>query len=386
MDLPNLEFLFSLNVVEVVFLAWLITYIGILSGLFYHYRRLDPQPEDPNRTDDVTLIIPFRNEEKNMIRLAQQLTDRLPQAWKVIWVDDHSDDASVRLIREWLDIWERLPWNVLSADGEGKKCALRTGIEAASSEIVVTTDADVSLSEYGFCGLIDPFLDKQIQLVAGPVMSQEGKGFFAKFQQIEWASILLVTGAFFRLGRPLMCSGANLAFRRQAFFEVGGYEGNEHILSGDDEFLLKKMADRFGPEALAYNFSMESLIYIPAERSVSAFLQQRIRWASKWQSHGSRLHALSAVLASCFASFPYLSLFLLVFGSVSGWLVGLIFIGRFLGDGVVLTKVLGGLGRRATWSLVALVDLVHPAYVLAVTYGVFRGGYTWKGRKNNIFH
>jgi hypothetical protein len=41
-----------------------------------------------------------------------------------------------------------------------------------------------------------------------------------------------------------MSNGANMAYRRRVFTEVKGYNGNDSIPSGDDEFLLLKVASR----------------------------------------------------------------------------------------------------------------------------------------------
>lgn len=386
MHLSNLGYLFSLSAVDAFFSGWLIIYVCATSYLYLRFRLLAPKPLATPQPFNVALIIPFRNESKNVQRLADQLAAFVPRSWEIIWVDDHSEDTSLQLLKSWIKAHEFEDWQVFTANGVGKKRALRTGILFSSAEIIVTTDADVILDHNAFCELISPFSNPNVNLVAGPVISQCRAGIFEAFQQIEWASVLLVTGAFFELGRPLMCSGANLAFRRKAFVDVNGYQGNEHLLSGDDEFLLKKIVQKYGPSSTVFLKTRNSLVFVPPAVSIGEFLQQRIRWGSKWRSHGSLHHTVSALFAVVFTIFPLFSLFFFLGGFLSGWLLGIIWIGRFLCDCLILGRVLKVLGLKLQLFYFPVASLIHPWYVFAVCLGIIRGGFFWKGRKSKLFH
>ncbi|HSI78594.1 MAG TPA: glycosyltransferase [Lunatimonas sp.] len=386
MHLSNPGYLFSLSVVEAVYFGWLIMYISIMIYLYFRYNRIESKPHWTSQPVRVALIIPFRNESKNVQRLAGQLAKSVPNSWEIIWVDDHSEDSSTQLLVSWIKTHEIEGWKVLAAKGEGKKRALQTGILCSSSEIIVTTDADVILAQDAFAELILPFSDPEVKLVAGPVISQQGPGVFDGFQQIEWASVLLVTGAFFEAGRPLMCSGANLAFRKETFLQVDGYKDNEHLLSGDDEFLLKKIAKTYGPSSTVFLPTRKSLVFVPPANLVSEFLQQRVRWGSKWRSHRSLSHAISAMFAVFFTVLPLFSLLFFLAGSLSGWVLGIIWIGRFMCDYYILSNVLKVLALDFHWFYFPVTSLIHPGYVLAVCLGVIRGGFSWKGRKSKLFH
>ncbi len=371
--------------VEGVYLVWLIMYVSIVIWLYIRYNRLEPRPSWVPETHKVALIIPFRNETANVQRLAGQLATHIPLSWEIIWVDDHSEDLSPQVLMSWIKSHGYEGWQVLPAKGAGKKRALQTGIAFSSAEIIVTTDADVILDQNAFRHLLLPFSDPDVYLVAGPVISQRGTGVFAMFQQIEWASILLVTGAFFEMGRPLMCSGANLAFRKKAFLEVNGYQGNEHVLSGDDEFLLKKITERFGSSSAVFLANEKSLIIVPPAERVKEFLQQRVRWGSKWRSHGFGLHTVIALLAVLFTVLPMFGLFFFLVGSMSGWVLGIIWIGRFVCDYLVLGRVLTALGLYMHRIYYMATGMIHPVYVFAVSLRVIRGGFTWKGRRSKLF-
>jgi cellulose synthase/poly-beta-1,6-N-acetylglucosamine synthase-like glycosyltransferase len=77
-----------------------------------------------------------------------------------------------------------------------------------------------------------------------------------------------------------MGNGANLAYTKQSFEDVKGFESIDHIASGDDFFLIQKMKKLF-PKDIYYLKSKEVIVTTKAEKNLSGFLNQRIRWASK---------------------------------------------------------------------------------------------------------
>jgi glycosyltransferase involved in cell wall biosynthesis len=93
-----------------------------------------PWPAAPHHR--VSVVIPALNEAESL----PLVLPRIP-LWvhEVILVDGHSSDDTVRVARE------HLPGiRVLTQIGKGKGAALRTGVEAASGDIIVTLDADGS--------------------------------------------------------------------------------------------------------------------------------------------------------------------------------------------------------------------------------------------------
>ena len=97
---------------------------------------------------------------------------------------------------------------------------------------------------------------------------------------MESLALLTVTLGSTGLKIPLMCSGANLLFRKSAWQEVGGY--SEHIAqqSGDDVLLMQAIWLK-NPESVKAQFHPDAVVYTEAPQSWREFLHQRKRWASK---------------------------------------------------------------------------------------------------------
>jgi cellulose synthase/poly-beta-1,6-N-acetylglucosamine synthase-like glycosyltransferase len=83
------------------------------------------------------------------------------------------------------------------------------------------------------------------------------------------------------LGYPVMCNGANLAYRRTAFFQTGGFRDNIRHASGDDQFMMSAIRKQFGKRSLVFNADPLSRVSTEPEATAGGFLNQRLRWVSK---------------------------------------------------------------------------------------------------------
>ncbi|MCC5936397.1 MAG: glycosyltransferase [Lunatimonas sp.] len=373
-----------------IFLLHATAYCGAIVLLWIAWRQqgrsVASSAEAVGHAAAVALIVPFRNELHNLGQMVHQVSTGIPAEWEVIWVDDHSDDGSMGFMEAVLRMHSFGSWRVIQSEGIGKKRALEAGIRAARAELIVTTDADVLFTGNPFASLVEAFSNKRVHLAAGPVLAAHGIGVLAAFQQVEWASVQLITGATFQLGAPLMCSGANLSFRRSTFFEVEGYAGNFQHLSGDDEFLLKKVAARFGRDSVAFVPDQHALVQIRPFRYWSHFVAQRQRWASKWRLHGSFGHAFGSVLGFFFPVCFLFSPLLFATGEAGIWLFGVVWMGKISFEGAALSAVLMRYGQQSHWSHYLWTSIAHPVFVAQVAVGAVRGNFTWKGRKSGLFH
>jgi biofilm PGA synthesis N-glycosyltransferase PgaC len=367
---------------EIVYLLFIFFYGLALWSMERLWRRERTSISNKEYGASKVILIPFRNETKHLPRLLINLADVIPSSQEVVFIDDGSTDDSYAIISGFIRKQNLSRWVLLKSAGIGKKAALTTGVDYTQAEIILTTDADCILPPDWVRSMSRPFEQPETQLVAGPVMAVGRNGFFARFQQIEWGSILLLTNCLFSVGRPLMCSGANLAYRKSAFIAVQGYSGNEMHPSGDDEFLLKKIVRHYGVRALAYLKEKEVLVETQPAASWSSFVQQRVRWASKWRLHRSAGHALSAGLAFLLAIFEFASIPLL-FGSMTMKLIFLLFwSAKILIEKRVLSKVLADFHLSQPLPYYIGTSFLHPIYVILVGIRVVSGNYSWKGRNH----
>jgi poly-beta-1,6-N-acetyl-D-glucosamine synthase len=360
----------AVSIILTIYILWLLFMI-------VNWLRIDTDYNE-NRTDTLfySIIVPFRNEVKNLPNLLHSLSQLKFDSYEIIIVDDHSDDDFEDILKGLKLTFKHIP---LPTGITGKKAALQLGIKAAKGDIIVTTDADC-LHKPNWLKVFDYyFSQREAEMVFGGVAFENDKRLFSQLQMIEFAPLIGTGAASLQLGLPAMCNGANLAFRKSAFDFVDGYEGNEHIASGDDEFLLTKIHHEF-PHKVFYAKQSDAVVTTSSCKTLGEFFNQRKRWASKWSANNSWYKSLLAVLiflstlatvASVFIITSYCSILIMV-------LLGV----KILFDGIFIALVLKSLQRPFSFFNYMIAQILYPIYVLIFGIAANFGKYHWKGRSH----
>ncbi len=115
----------------------------------------------------LSVVVPVYNEKRTILELLDRI-EKTPHEKEIIIVDDFSTDGTREILRE-LDTSARLPCArfFYQPVNQGKGAALRTGIAAATGDIVLVQDADLEYdpSEYGI--LIQPIVSGLADVVYG---------------------------------------------------------------------------------------------------------------------------------------------------------------------------------------------------------------------------
>jgi cellulose synthase/poly-beta-1,6-N-acetylglucosamine synthase-like glycosyltransferase len=355
------------------------SYVSFILGLCLGWRRLFSLPPGPVRPliHRVSVVIAARNEQGCLEMLLQDLTRQTATNFEVIVVDDHSDDATVAIADSIAQADSR--FRCIPASGEGKKAALTTGVLHATGSIIVTTDADCRVLPGWLQILTARFADSHTQLVCGGVAIRADT-FFATLQSLEFLSLIGSAGAAMALGFPIMCNGANLAFRKVTFQEVGGYTGNFHVASGDDEFLLRKIGARY-PGSLYFITHPQSVVTTRAARTLGAFARQRLRWAGKWRHNTSAYTVLVALYVWAIQVTTCASLVLVLTGGALQGVAAIFLVGKCLADAWFLRPVARFVGVRWHWPAFLFLQVLYPLYVIATGLLSNVLPNNWKGRK-----
>ena len=347
-------------------------------------RRCVPAPQ-PTRL--VSVIIPVRNEEDNIIRLLEgMLSQDFPAAsLEVIVADDYSEDATMFLAGSFADRHPGFPLKLLYSLPEeptaaGKKRAIERAVAMAKGEILLLTDADTGRGPGWISSMVSCFSLPGIQMVLGPVYFIMETNLLQKIQSLEFMGLMGSTAGSAALGYPVMCNGANLAYTRDAFFQTGGFSGNITYNSGDDQFMMSAVRKHFGKGSVFFNPDPLSRVSTRPEPSLAGFLNQRIRWVSK--SRGYRDRAVISVGAVTWSTH-----FLLLAGMLSGFFFpGFFFFSLFLWLVKIVVEfpmvwlMIRYFGKKELTGYYFIAQVFQLLYVpLAGILGLFLP-YRWKGR------
>ncbi len=335
----------------------------------------------------ICVIIPIRNEAQNILFLLQDFENQTfdKNYFEIIIVDDFSTDQTWHLIHEYQKT-SKLILKVIKLNKKNtispKKTAITQAVHLTNAELIMTTDGDCRVGKDYLRTMHDFYWQSDCpKFISAPVCFFEPKNFLEKILFIEFSSLILMGAALIALNKPSMCNGANLAFQKAAFLEVNGYEGFEHIPSGDDEFLLKKIAQKY-PHQIRFLKSRQALVRTqPPENLIDLYFQRK-RWASKWKLHqGWEVR----ILAVFIFGFHVLNIGLgvgLIMQKIQYWeiILGHFFL-KFLVEFWFLNLILNLFSSKKYILYIILLQFLYSLY--AVFFGIVAnwGGYEWKGRK-----
>ncbi|WP_340235184.1 glycosyltransferase [Emticicia soli] len=340
----------------------------------------------------ITVIIPVRNEAQNIISLLKDLEKQsyAKDKFEVIVADDDSTDNTLALLKEYQKISSiRLLINRLPPkenNASPKKRAINSSIQLASGDLIVTTDGDCRVGEHWLATIAQFQAEKGAYLVSSSVTfindaNSFTKSLWQKIQTIEFSSLIGTGACAMLVNKPNMCNGANLAYMKWVFQEVGGFAGNENLASGDDEFLMHKIAARH-PDKVYFLKSQQAIVETQAHESLKSFYYQRKRWASKWRHYNNPITTALAVFIFLANFSLVLTAILHLLSKISFENLLIIFAIKFSAELLFLLLVLSFLRKKSLIWLIPFVQIIYPCYV--TFFGFVAQGkneYVWKGRK-----
>lgn len=352
-----------------------IIYSLLILAFCYHWRDED-EPATRISVDNpplVSVIVAFRNEEKNLPALVESLLAQSYGKLEIILVNDHSDDNSLAVAKSYHD--SRIKVIDASDVVVGKKAALKLGYEKSSGEILYFTDADCILKRECIETIITEMLGKKYAMACGPVCYSNGKGFSNGIVQLEFLSLTGSGAAGFFMNRPFMCNGANFAVERKVYAEA---DLNKKYSSGDDVFLLHYADSKY---KVGFVQNEKCIVETQSPEGLGGFFAQRVRWASK--AGGYKNPFAIFVSASVF-----LMALILIASFVAGCICPIYFIVFFCllfmknaVDTYFIVYVLHFYRRGKLWWAILPLTLLHPLYIVSVAVTSLFYRPKWKGRR-----
>lgn len=342
-------------------------------------------------TTTITVLIPARNEQDKLpATLNAVLTQNYPDhLYEIIVIDDHSTDNTAQIIIDFCEnfsnvklirLAEYIDANVVQSF---KKKAIEIGVQNSENELIVQTDADCVMGNDWLKIIADYYEQHQPKFIAAPVIFFDEKNTFQRFQSLDFVGMMGVNGAGIFRKFHYLCNGANLAYKRETFDEVNGFEGIDQQASGDDLMLLQKIA-KHHPNDIAFLKNIAATTYTTPKRSLREFMQQRIRWATKTTNYPDKGVTVTWALIWLFCISIPVNLLAGIFVPALLWL-GLAQLAiKIVLDYIFLASVATSLDRK---DLVRM-SVYIPSIFLELTYvivigllGLFVKKYEWKGRQ-----
>lgn len=232
----------------------------------------------------VSILVPGKNEGKNIYKLVRSLREQTYTNYEVIIVDDGSDDATPMICRDlerhgYINKFFRMP------ERGGKASAANYGLQHASGKYIVHLDADSSLDRDAIEKILLPFYeDRRVKAVGGCVKVRNAEeSFCTVMQALEYMRTIqvgrMVSDMF---GLYHIISGAFGAFDAEAIREVGGWD----IGPGLDGDLTQK----FRKAGYKVRFAENAICMTSVPTKWSDLYKQRKRWSKSLIRFRMRKH------------------------------------------------------------------------------------------------
>ncbi len=393
MHINLMGFTNRLNLSSPVFYLYLLTLLLVVAYSAFivynlvYWRKVGYQRKEAlHKATKVSIIIPARNEEKNIAKcLASVLNqDYGREDMEIIVCDDQSEDHTRDVAKRILS-GSNVKNTILEAENQvsNKKSAIESGIRAATGDLIILTDADCVAGNTWVSALVKAYVPQVTTMLCGPVAIIGEASLCDKFQSLEQCGLSLLTGAGIAAGIPLLCNGANMAYSREAFYAAGGFNGINDIPTGDDTLLLFKMNKKF-PGTIRYIKSKEAMVFTGAQPGWSAFFQQRIRWASKGFRGGNYLNTAVGLLVFLSDLLLIISGFYLFFNTLYLPVFLLSIFLKSAIDFLLLTYAAKFFDKKNLLTVFLIAEPITIIYTSLVGFAAFVIPYTWKGRKYKV--
>lgn len=392
-------FLLLLFLITVAYLIIISAFsIGWFLIKYYHTSGKEPVTK-------VSIIVPARNEELNIENCLNDLIKQEypKELFEIIVINDASTDKTKEKIESFINSCSLLltPYpniTLLESSAPLKKAAITLGVNHATGDLIITTDADCRMGSKWLSTLVDYYEINKPKMMIAPVCMKNENTLFKKLQSIEFLSLIASSAGACKLRIPLMCNGANLVYEKEAFNEADGFNTDMKYSSGDDVFLMNKISKKY-PSKVHFIKNKDVIVCTDAKENISKLISQRKRWVSKIAGSYSfivarttnnyKLSTISTALVVYLFNLSLLILFILWLFSLvlsfkflvfSFTLFSYLFICKSLIDYPILSGITSFMNKKYFFRYFLPLEFINILYVSVIGIIGSISTYEWKGR------
>lgn len=323
----------------------------------------------------ISILVAARNEQANIRQCLQSLLeqDYPADCLELIAINDESEDDTLRIMEEVAAAFPgRLKIISTVSDRSavhGKARALAQGIDHATGEIFLFTDADCTPPPTWARSVVQ-HLTNNVDVATGFTIVGH-RTTFGTLQALDWLHLHAIASAALELGVLMGCIGNNFAIRRNAYQRVGGYRGMEFSVTED--FALFAAVLQAGGRGIFHCHPDAAMQTEPCP-TLFDVLRQKQRWARggiAMSAKGKMVLVIAVLMMASISIAPFYSL--------SMW--GIVWGCKFLCDLVLMIPTMARLRMLPLLRHFLLFEFYFIAQALVTPLLLFRRTVVWKGRR-----
>ncbi|MFH1320302.1 MAG: glycosyltransferase [Bacteroidota bacterium] len=317
-------------------------YFGIFGKLALYNKRSSLKVTYP-----VSVIICAMNEARNLLTNLPSVLEQEYNDFEVIVVNDSSNDETADVLDKFLKKYDNLKVITIKNgdDGNissGKKLALTSGINAATNDLLLLTDADCAPAGKLWISTMQSNFMAGIDIILGYCTYKKTTGLLNKLIRFDAFFVALQYLSFSLIGKTYMGVGRNLAYRKSLFMKNMGFESHFNIQSGDDDLFVNESATN---DNVRIEIQNEAHTISEAKTTLwDWLLQKRRHLTTGFYYKFNQKILLGTFYLNCF--FFFLALFTLLSMGYKRNIVLFLFAFQLILQYVVIKKCMNRLGER----------------------------------------
>ena len=336
------------------------------------------RPNYPDTWPTASVLLAARNEESNILRCLEALSQVDYPHLEVIVGDDRSEDGTAEVVQSFQRTHPDFNLKLVEIEGLYPQTMAKAAVLAelahhTEAAIFLITDADIAVPKTWAKELVAYYQNERVGIVSGTTYIT-GKGIWGNLQSIDWIYFMCLVETFHQAGVNTTAIGNNMSIRAKTYWETGGYENIPFSITED--YKIYQKATALGWKAINVCNAKVLAIGNPIV-GVNNLLHQRKRWLLGAKELPSNWWILFII----FAFYYPLSLVLFVMNPVVASIILLLKFSLQLSYILISSRRLGIHLQKKVPYLFLYEIYLYTVTITTLVFFILPFKTEWKGRK-----
>ncbi len=246
------------------------------------------------QTLPISVIICAKNEATNLEANLPFIANQSYPNFEIVLVNDASTDDTLKVMEAFQLKFSspKLSIQIQSIQNKkikGKKSALSLGINSASNNYLVLTDADCKPVSHDWIAETTSHINGEKEIVLGYGAYQKiENSFLNKLIRFETLLTAIQYFSYAKVGKSYMGVGRNIVYKKGVHTKNKGFQKHMHITSGDDDLFINEVSNK---QNTTICFSKNSFTISKPETNLKKWINQKRRHITT-ANHYKNFHKL----------------------------------------------------------------------------------------------
>ncbi|MBP1645301.1 MAG: glycosyl transferase family 2 [Bacteroidetes bacterium] len=233
-------------ILGIIILFQIIYYLIVYGRVAFFKENKLTTDEKQKYCPSVSVVMCVKDDAYNLEKKLPIILEQEYPNFEVVVVNDASNDETEYMLRVLQEIYPNL--NIVNLYNNvnrflGKKYPLSLGIKSAKNDIILLTESDTMPLNYNWISTMVKGFNQKKDIVLGFTNFEQKPTFLNTLMHYENLISAMNYLGNAMLNNPYMGQGRNMAYKREFFFEIGGFISQYNVSVGEDDLFINKNAN-----------------------------------------------------------------------------------------------------------------------------------------------